>query len=422
MPWLAPPPETPVPEHVIECPDCGLFQHGAGQGPNVILRCVRCAAVLRRGASGGATLGIVCTGIAALLLALALREPLFEMRLAGRFATAGLITGPRVLSERGLSEVALVVALSLFVLPALHLTTLVLGFVSARRTLPARVLLRVLDMRHFLRRWSMIEVFLLGAFVAYVRLRAWTNVSIGDAVPALIGVMCATIAAEASFDYDSLWDRLPVRTRARSPAARWIGCPRCQLVNHACEGEDCARCRRRLQARKPRSLVHTTALCLGAVLLSFPANVLPVLDVTQFGRRNIDTILSGVVELTEHHLWGLAIVIFVASIIIPVVKLLGLAVMVWMTHQKSAAYLRGRARLFRFVHGIGRWSMVDVYAVTVLVSLVHMGILAAILPGLGAAAFCAVVVVTMLATESFDPRLMWDAAGLNSPSVREGAR
>jgi paraquat-inducible protein A len=182
----------------------------------------------------------------------------------------------------------------------------------------------------------------------------------------------------------------------------------------ASDGERCARCTGPLRARRRASNVGTAALLSSALLLSIPANALPVMTMIRFGRAETNTIFSGVLELIRNDLWGLAALIFVASIIIPCLKIVVMAILLWMTERGSARLLKLRTRAYRVVAGIGRWSLVDVFAVTLLVSLVHMGKLAVVLPGGGALAFCAVVVLTMIAAELFDPRRMWDAAGQNA--------
>jgi paraquat-inducible protein A len=158
------------------------------------------------------------------------------------------------------------------------------------------------------------------------------------------------------------------------------------------------------------------------MLLAVPANILPVMTITKFGRGGPSTILGGTVELSERGMWGLAILVFVASIIVPLIKLTALAVLLVMTARGSDARLRDRTRVFRAVVVIGRWSMLDIFATTTLVAMAHFGWLGNVLPEAGATAFCAVVILTMLASEAFDPRLMWDAAGKNpttsAPSTR----
>jgi paraquat-inducible protein A len=137
--------------------------------------------------------------------------------------------------------------------------------------------------------------------------------------------------------------------------------------------------------------------------------------VSRFGRGGPHTILSGVVQLFEDRLWPLAIVVLIASIFVPLAKIVGLAVMLVSTRRRWKTHLLGRARVFRVIGAIGRWSMIDVFALSVLVALVRMGFLANVVPGEGAMAFAAVVVLTMLATDCFDPRVMWDVAGASVP-------
>lgn len=184
----------------------------------------------------------------------------------------------------------------------------------------------------------------------------------------------------------------------------------------------CPRCGSRLHLRKPRSLSRTWALLIAAYILFIPANALPIMQTGSLFGSQRDTILSGVVYLWHSGSWPLALLVFFASIVVPGVKLLALtylAVSVW---RKSAKNQKARARLYRLLEFIGRWSMLDVYVVTLLSALVQLQSLATIKAEPGAVAFGAVVVLTMLAAMAFDPRLIWDAAeespGLAPPSPR----
>ena len=134
------------------------------------------------------------------------------------------------------------------------------------------------------------------------------------------------------------------------------------------------------------------------------------MTVVRFGRGAPSTILGGVEELIAYRMWPLALLVFVASVLVPMLKLVSLVIMLVATHRRSGAWLRERARLYRVVDLIGRWSMIDVFMVAILVALVQMGVVAQVTPGFGGVFFAAVVIFTMLAAFSFDPRLMWDAA------------
>jgi paraquat-inducible protein A len=190
-----------------------------------------------------------------------------------------------------------------------------------------------------------------------------------------------------------------------------IACHTCGLVNRrlaAGFGARCARCGAVLHRRIPRSLSRSWAFLVAAIMLYLPANVLPIMHVTTLGRSRSDTILSGAEYLLAHGMWPLALIVFVASILVPLTKIAILIYLLLSVHLRSAARPMDRLRLYRFTEFVGRWSMVDVFVVTVLVALVHLGRVAEIEAGLGALFFAGVVVLTMLAAKTFDPRLIWD--------------
>jgi paraquat-inducible protein A len=175
----------------------------------------------------------------------------------------------------------------------------------------------------------------------------------------------------------------------------------------------CPRCGAHLHRRKPDSLARTMALVLTAAILYIPANAFPVMTVISFGKGAPDTILSGIKELIHADMWPLALLVFFASILVPVLKLLGLSYLLISVRIRSRWRLRDRTRLYRVIEGIGRWSMIDIFMISILIALVKLEAIATIEPGVGAIAFAGVVVVTMFASMCFDPRLMWDAAGAN---------
>jgi paraquat-inducible protein A len=170
----------------------------------------------------------------------------------------------------------------------------------------------------------------------------------------------------------------------------------------------CRRCGQIVHPRIPRSLEKTSAYLAAAAILYVPANVLPVMHSSSLLGEQDDTILSGVVYLLRSGSWPLALLVFVASIVVPLLKILAIGLLVWMSARGSPSHTLARARLYRGIEVIGRWSLLDIYAVTMLVALVRMGKLASVMPGPGALAFAGVVVLTLLAADSFDPRAIWD--------------
>jgi len=182
----------------------------------------------------------------------------------------------------------------------------------------------------------------------------------------------------------------------------------CRLPAHGAAAPLCPRCGAEVHARKPRSLERTWAWWTAAAICYLPANLLPIMKVTSLGRGQADTIMSGVVYLLVHGMWPLAIVVFTASVFVPLLKLLILLGLLLSVHRRSSWRPVDRTRLYRITEAIGRWSMVDIFVVTILVALVRLGNLATVEAQTGAVFFGAVVVLTMLAAESFDPRLIWD--------------
>lgn len=192
-------------------------------------------------------------------------------------------------------------------------------------------------------------------------------------------------------------------------------CEVCELLSRPVSGEEegrCPRCDEELTFRKPASLQRTWAFLLAAAVCYVPANLLPVLQTTTATGSETDTILQGVVLLWSPTGWPLAIIVLFASIMIPSAKILALGYLL-VTVQRGSIQNNGqRIRLYRMVALIGRWSMVDVFVDAFTAALVQLQPLMSVAPSLGLLFFAAVVVLTMLAVESFDPRLIWDASSV----------
>jgi paraquat-inducible protein A len=172
----------------------------------------------------------------------------------------------------------------------------------------------------------------------------------------------------------------------------------------------CPRCHARLHARKPHSLVITTLLIACAAVLYVPANMLPVMTTRTFFDDEKDTIMSGVLVLLHSGSWPIALLVFIASIVVPLLKILAFAVLLHSAWRGSPKNRLQRSELFRMLEFIGRWSMLDIYAISLLATLVQIKSFASIIVGWGAWAFGAVVVLTLLAARTFDERLLWDRA------------
>lgn len=190
-----------------------------------------------------------------------------------------------------------------------------------------------------------------------------------------------------------------------------IACTACgQLVRMRADAPSggCPRCGARLRARKPHSIERTWALLAASAILYIPAMVLPVMRTGSLFETENHTIIGGVWDLWKTGSWDLAIIVFVASVVVPILKMLALGLLAFTAQRHSRWGQRQRARLYRLVETVGHWSMLDIFVVLLLVALVRFGNLAQTLPQPGIIAFGAVVVLTMLASAGFDPRLIWD--------------
>jgi paraquat-inducible protein A len=425
------------------CEDCGLVQLVPALAPGASAHCQRCDATLRhnhRDKMNG-TLALCLSAV--VLFAIATSAPLLQVSSGGQVHIANLFSGPVGLEEDGMWELAAVVLLATVCAPLAKLGCTLYVLLALRLPHPPRHIRTVFAWTMHLSRWSMIEIYLLGVFVAYVKLGTLVRIEVGTALYALGLLLLTMVAADAMLDRPAVWEEMerrgvpPVpidhaatiaaaRPADASPAARpgsggpssggsgarVIGCHTCGLVSvvrdetHA----HCPRCGSSLHLRRRESIATTWAFSAVALLLYLPANIYPVLTVIQFGAGYPSTILGGVRQLIAAGLWPLALLVFFASIAVPVLKLISLGFLLISTQLRSRWRLHDRTLLYRVVEGIGRWSMIDVFMISILVALVHFGALETINPEPGAIAFAAVVILTMIAAERFDPRLMWDAA------------
>lgn len=202
----------------------------------------------------------------------------------------------------------------------------------------------------------------------------------------------------------------------RAIDAGLLVCHECHQLNPIepeVEHQYCSRCGGSVHARRPNSLVRTWALLLTSALLYIPANVLPIMTINSLGKGAPATIMEGVVELLQHGMLPIAAVVFIASILVPTFKLVGIALLLYSVQRHQPMSARQRILMYRFIEWIGRWSMLDIFVIAILVALVNFGSLASIEADAGAAAFASVVILTMLAALTFDPRLIWDNTETN---------
>jgi paraquat-inducible protein A len=411
----------PVLPQTRECPGCGLFQTVPALVPGTTARCARCDTLLHRTTRYPLEHNIALTLAALVLLVIMCTTTLMNVETAGIRLSAGLFSGPEELVRRGMGELAAVIVFVTVLAPFGKLASTLYVLIRLREAYSPRHLRRVFAFAEKLRRWSMVEVFVFGVFVAYVKLGDVVTIGLETGVYALLALTFVIIWADSALDRQAVWNALDRPDEAascsrgigslRRSSAGAIGCETCGLVSvpHMTD-PSCPRCDGVLYARKPNSIARTWALVIAAAILYVPANYYPVLTVVQLGAGTPSTILGGVEELFAARMYPLAALVFFASIAVPLLKLVGLSVLLIATQTGRVEWLRDRTRLYHIISWIGRWSMIDIFMEALLGALVRFGNVITIEPGIGAVSFCAVVILTIIAAETFDPRLMWDAA------------
>jgi paraquat-inducible protein A len=416
------PPAT-VPQ-LRECPSCGLLQQVPALQPGTAARCARCPTVLRRVSAHRLDHIAALTVAALVLLTLMCASSLMSVEKAGIYRAADLFSGPEELVRQNMAPLAAVVLFVTVLAPFLRLLGTLYVLIRAHETRPPRHLRRVFALTERLRPWSMIEVFVLGVFVAYAKLGGLVEIGLQTGVYVLLALTVILVWADSALDREKLWERLDPGDRPDVPpcsvtprsTSDAVGCEICGLVSRPTRFDGrCPRCHSVLNARRPNSIARTWALVIAAAILYVPANYYPVLSIVQLGAGQPSTILGGVRELVHAGDYPLAALVFFASVAVPLLKLVGLSLMLIATQTRYARWLHDRIRLYHIVRFIGRWSMIDIFMESLLGALVAFGAVVTIEPGMGALAFCAVVILTMFAAETFEPRLMWDAAGARAP-------
>lgn len=187
-----------------------------------------------------------------------------------------------------------------------------------------------------------------------------------------------------------------------------VRCHECGKLVSGFKTQKCSRCQSWIHARLPYSFQRTFALLLSGFALYIPANLFPIMTVTQLGRGEPHTILGGIIALIHADMLPIALLVLVASILVPLLKLAGLSLLLLCVHYRWQVNAKRWTQMYRVIAFVGRWSMLDIFMISILVSLVNLGSVAQVIAGTAATAFAAVVVLTMFAAKSFDPRLIWD--------------
>lgn len=418
---------------LIACEHCDYVHVEEDLPPGSVACCVRCGSTLYEAEKPRFDKPLALAITALVLFLIANTYPLLTFSMEGRTETNTLGSGVLTFWQEGFPFLAFMVAVTSIIAPLVLICAhiYVLLPISLGRTVPGiKTVWRILAI---IRPWSMLDVFLIGLLVALTKLTDFAQVIAGSAFFAVCCLIPTVLLMTVTLDPRAVWrciapkglrylteDDLSVDGSNSPQTPNTKGAEEGLMTCHTCamvvakgnlDHGHCPRCGAVVHMRKPRSLSRAFALLLAAGILYIPANVFPIMTVTYLGKAEADTILSGVGSLVQAGEWPIAIVVFTASIMVPIVKIVLLGWIYFATWLGLSGPLRQRTRVYRITELIGRWSMIDVFMVSILAALVKLGNIASIQPGFGAVAFCGVVILTMLSAMAFDPRLIWDRAG-----------
>ena len=375
------------------------------------MRPLPCAAATSNGNIDTAIALAIC---ALVLFFLSNAYPLVSIQVNGATRDTTLVGAALAFYAQDHGGLAALVFITTVAGPFLQICSLLYLLVPLRQSREAPGQNMVFRLLAQVRPWTFIEVFMLGVLVALVRLSAYARVIPGVALWSCVLLMLTLRGFDQPHDARTvlaLGGREPQMRAA--PTGRSLGlmvCLQCRATVRALQVAypRCPRCYAHLYQRKPHSLGLTAALLICAAILYIPANLLPVMVTRTLFDDEQDTIMSGVLVLLHSGSWPIAVLVFVASIVVPLLKILSLSVVLFSAWRRSPRYRTQRSELFRMVEFIGRWSMLDVYAISLLVALVQIRSLAFVSVGWGALAFASVVVLTTFAARTFDERLLWE--------------
>lgn len=378
--------------------------------------CPRCNHTLVRRQTNAAERSLALAIATLIMLGLSLSFPFLGFSLQGFGNGIELSETVSSLLSFNQSLVALIILLTVLILPLLYLTALswlCVGIIRGQPLPKSPLLARMLN---YVTPWMMADVFVIGTLVSMIKIVGMAEVELGLSFWTVCGYALLLLFTSQSVDRDWLWQALDSTPMAptggllgQAAAPQGLtGCNTCGLVNPITAGGRCERCDEPLHPYQGINTQTTLALLGAAIVMFIPANVYPIMISTSLGSTEPSTILAGVLLFFQSGDWPIALVILIASIVVPVGKMLSLLWLCFVVQRQQQPMSRlTRNRLYRITEFIGRWSMVDVFVVAILVALIHSGDLISIAPGPAALAFTSVVILTMLAAMMFDPRSIW---------------
>ncbi|MGE1561213.1 membrane integrity-associated transporter subunit PqiA [Pantoea septica] len=395
------------------CPQCDLMVKLPDVPQGSRASCPRCHSVLtanwpepRKRPTGYALAALF-------MLLLANLFPFITMKVAGLSSQISLLEIPRVMVSEDYSSLATLFLAFVQAIPALCMLTIIL--LVNRIPMPVSLRLGLARILFQLRSWGMAEIFMAGVLVSFVKLMAYGDIGLETSFWPWCLFCLLQLRAFQCVDRRWLWEQIaPMPPLPHAPEKGVSGleqgmrsCPCCTAIL-AADHPDCPRCGVIAAPRRKHSLQWTLALLFTSLMIYIPANMLPIMVTETLGTPYPSNIMAGVILLWSDGSYPVALVIFIASIMVPSLKMLAIGWLCWNASGRGHRDSERMHLIYEIVEFVGRWSMIDVFVIAVLSALVRMGQLMNVYPATGALLFALVVILTMIAAMTFDPRLTWD--------------
>lgn len=394
------------------CACCDLIVDVPDIAKKQVARCPHCGHKLCK-ANTNYDSRIVAFSISALIMLLSsMFYPFISFSSSGITQTITLPDSARILFNYDSELLGLFIDLSIIALPMSLLIILIPLHLGILKALPEHVARRLLKFTLALEPWIMSEIFLIGVLISMVKIMALADITFGISFWAYICFVILYISTLVHLNRHRLWAQIkPIQmltntqhvTRAIDESIK-----ACHVCHQLCNDNICVRCHSKTHIRNPHSIQKAVAWLLTSFICYIPANILPIMNTTSLGEESPSTLIGGVIVLWKSGSYPIAIVIFLASVVVPLAKACVLSFLCIMVTKPANKHTKRYTRIYQLTEFIGKWSMIDVFVVAILVALVQLGNLMSVTPGLGIVFFSTMVICQMMAAHAFDPRLLWD--------------
>lgn len=414
-----------TPENKIRltaCPDCDLLINNHEVPIHHTLRCPRCGKKIRKRVGNSVTkvLALSITGLVLYLPAILL--PLMTFKSLGFSDSASILESITNFYHNEYFFVSFMVMLSAVIFPLLLLSLIFIISFKLRQKNHPQYLSKLFRTYLHVEEWAMVEVYLLGIMITVIKMQDSSDIYYHSGMFCFVLLVIISIAISTVIDKHLFWQLIAGKEQhvqlntpipsfnspTTAASSGGILCTTCHQLNAQKDGEHCLRCGETLHTRKLHSSSKTWSLVLTSLIFLIPANILPIMQVDFLGVPERSTILDGIIYFFHDGSYFIGFIIFAASILVPVFKIVGLILLLTVRRPCSQKRLCQKTKMYRFIAFIGRWSMLDVFVIALLTVLVDFGFFTSIHAAPAATYFCILVASTMFAAITFDPRLIWD--------------